>query len=275
MEIKKENLTENFNKNIKELKEIKKKIEKIEKQENEQKENYKNKIDLFLNKNIENNDFIQQEASIRYEQKKTEAKKQVLQIQEKIILNNLYNLINYSFKKIIYNDIFYKYTSKNIGEKTKEKIQNEIKDYYKNNYNVDVYFYFNKNYNYNGFLRDIDFKIYLIDTNKLYNNRIVEYSTYLYMDGVTPYHVADLLNVKHNQENAHFIYNYDENFNYTIIENIEAEAKKIYTTCKKLNEKTEKLLQDFENIKKENNELLKNKLCDFKGLYINTYFNRR
>lgn len=275
MEIIKENLKENFNKNIKELKEIKKKIEKIEKQENEQKEKYKNKIDLFLNKNIGNNDFIQIEASIRYEQKKTEAKKQVLQIQEKIILNNLYNLINYSFKKIIYNDIFYKYTSKNIGEKTKKKIQNEIKDYYKNNYNIDIYFYFNKNYNYNGFLYDIDFNIYLIDKVKEYNNRFLEYKTCLYMDGATPYYVTDLLNVKHNQENAHFIYNYDENFNYNIIENIEAEAKKIYTTCKKLNEKSEKLLQDFENIKKENNELLKNQLYDFKNLYINTYFNRR
>lgn len=275
MEIKNENLKENFNKNIKELKEIKKKIEKVEKQENEQKEEYKNKVDLFLNKNIENNDFIQQETSIRYEQKKIEAKKQVLEIQEKIILNNLYNLINYSFKKIIYNDIFYKYTSKNIGEKTKEKIQNEIKDYYKNNYNIDVYFYFNKNYNYNGFLYDINFNIYLIDKQKEYNNRIMEYSTYLYIDGETPYHVKDLLSVKHNQENAHFIYNYDENFNYTIIENIEAEAKKIYTTCKKLNEKAEKLLQDFENIKKENNGFLKNQLCDFRELYINTYFNRR
>ena len=242
MEIVKENLKENFNKNIKELKEIKKKIEKIEKQENKQ--------------------------------KKIEAKKQVLEIQEKIILNNLYNLINYSFKKIIYNDIFYTYTSKNIGEKTKEKIQNEIKDYYKNNYNIDVYFYFKKNYNYNGFLYDINFNIYLIDKQKEYNNRIMEYSSYLYMDGETPYHVKDLLSVKHNQENAHFIYNYDEDFNYTIIENIEAEAKKIYTTCKKLNEKAEKLLQDFENIKKENNGFLKNQLCDFRELYINTYFNR-
>ena len=55
-------------------------------------------------------------------EKKIVAKLQVLQIQEKIILNNLYNLINYDFKKVIYNDIFYKYTSKNIGEKTKEKI---------------------------------------------------------------------------------------------------------------------------------------------------------
>lgn len=271
MEIKKENLKENYIKNIEKLNKIEKEIVKATNEENIKKQEIEENTDKFLNETIEKNEFLQIEAQKRLEKKKKEAKKQVLQIEKGLILNNLYNLINFDFKKIIYNDIFYKYTSKNIGDKTKEKIFNEVKDYFKNNYNIDVYFYFIRNYNCNGFLYDIDFKIALIDTQKQYNNKILEYSTCLYMDGATEYHINDLLKVKYNNENGHFIYNYDENFIYNIIDNTEEEAKKIYTTSKKLNKKIDKLLKEFETLKKENNALFKNNLYDFKNLYINTY----
>ena len=274
MEILKENLKENYNKNIKEFEEIEKKIKKTIEEKRKITEKLEKNTTLFLNKEIQEEAFLQNETKIKIDKERNISKIQVLEIQKRIILNNLYSLINFDFKKIIYNNIYLKYTSKNIGEKTKEKIQNEVKNYFKTNYNLNIYFYFNKNYNYNGYLNDIDFKIYLMDEKKEYNNRILEYSTCLYMDGSTPYHIGDLFKVTHNLENAHFIYNYDENIIYNIIDNTEKEAKRIFTTSKKLNEKASKLLEEFEKMKKENNNLFKNNLYDFENLYINSYIKK-
>lgn len=191
-----------------------------------------------------------------------------------MIQNNLYNLINYDFKKTIYNEIFFPYTLKNIGDKTKEKIINEIKAYYKNNYDIDIYFYFVRDYNYKGDLFDINFNLNIIDISKRYNNNIVEYNTCLYIDKEIATTAKDLLIVKYNELSAHFIYNYDENFIYNIIDNINEEAQRIYKTTTKNNEKIKKIIEDFEKIKKDNNELLRNNLYNIKNLYINSYINK-
>lgn len=271
MEIKKENLKENYFKNIKELKEIEKKILKAKEKEEETKKEIEKNTTNFIEKMTEKEKFLQIETQKRIEKKKATAKKQHLEIEKGLILNNLYNLISFDFKKIIYNDIFYKYTLKNIGEKTKEKISSEIKSYFKNNYNIDIYFYFQREYNYKNELSFVNFDIILLDTTKLYNNHILKYSTCLHIDGETEYHTPDLLKTKYNDTHAHFIYNYDENFIYNIIENTTEEAKRIFTTSKKLNEKIEKIKKEFEEAKKQNNELFKNNLYDFKNLYINAY----
>ena len=191
-----------------------------------------------------------------------------------MIQNNLYNLINYDFKKIIYNEIFFPYTSKNIGDKTKEKIINEIKSYFKNNYNIDIYFYFVCDYNYKGELFNVNFNLNIIDISKRYNNNIVEYNSCLYIDKEIAITAKDLLKVKYNELDAHFIYNYDENLTYNIIDNINEEAQKIYKTTTKNNEKIKKIIEEFEKTKKENNELLKNNLYNIKNLYINSYINK-
>jgi hypothetical protein len=275
MEIIKEILKENYIKNVKEFYKIKKEIEKTTENYKKAKNDFDDIIEKYLKKEIQADLFLQYEKENKANELKYKKAFDILNIKKALIQNNLYNLINYDFKKIIYNDIFYKYTCKNIGDKTKQKMIDEIKAYYKNNYNIDIYFYFIREYNYKGELFNINFDINIIDTEKRYNNDIVKYSTCLYIDNSITCNIAkDLLKIKYNELDAHFVYNYDENFAYNIIENINEEAQKIYKTTTKNNEKIKKIIEDFETTKKANNEMLRNNLYNIKNLYINSYINK-
>lgn len=275
MEIIKEILKENYTKNVKEFYKIKKEIEKTTETYKKAKNDFDDIIEKYLQKEIQADLFLQYEKENKANELKYKKTFDILNIKKALVQNNLYNLINYDFKKIIYNDIFYKYTCKNIGDKTKQKMIDEIKAYYKNNYNIDIYFYFIREYNYKGELFNINFDINIIDTEKRYNNDIVKYSTCLYIDNSIACNIAkDLLKIKYNELDAHFVYNYDENFAYNIIENINEEAQKIYKTTTKNNEKIKKIIEDFETVKKANNEMLRNNLYNIKNLYINSYINK-
>ena len=181
------------------LKENVKEIEKIKKENYKIKENINtlNHVSTELyHKNYD--EFKKNDETIKKYKNKIELNK----IKIAILKNNLHYLLKMDFEGIKAKMLDY-YENKKIGEKTKEKMQDEIKQYFKDNYNVniscyitiDVNEYFNNyelTFNF-GFLNNDGFKSYILEYNEdfkitfdkrkynnyelqiLYYNNIVEY----------------------------------------------------------------------------------------------------
>ena len=118
---------ENLKENIKKIEELKK-------------ENYnlKQKNDALIDKSTElyhknYNEFKNNDDII----KQNKQKMQLNDLKITIVKNNLHYLFKQDFEALKEKMLNY-YENKNIGEKTKEKIQNEIKEHFKNNYNVNI-----------------------------------------------------------------------------------------------------------------------------------------
>ena len=181
-----ENLKENKIK-IKELKKDNYNLrEKIKELEEKTVYLYNNNYDEFL----KNDEMI----------KKLKSKIELNNLKIAILKNNIHYLFKNDFAPLEEKMLNY-WETKKIGEKTKEKIENEIKEYFKNNYDVNVGNYISiKNDYYSKsfeiglyFLNDNNFRDYTLEYNeeftinlskskynnyelvKCYTNNIIEY----------------------------------------------------------------------------------------------------
>lgn len=152
---------ENLKENIEKMKEFKKDIYKVEKQ-----------IDLLVDKSTElyhKNYEEYQKNDNKIKQLKKKIKLNNIKIA--IIKNNLHYLLKMDFEGIKEKMLDY-YENKQIGEKTKEKMRNEIKEYFKNNFNVNIacYIYIEKT----GYSYKLNFSFGFLDSDG-YNDYTFKY----------------------------------------------------------------------------------------------------
>lgn len=183
-----------------------------------------------------------EKAIEQYNREREEREKKLVSINNKIDLetiekNILYNNIIYLFYKNYHNkimEIMGKYENKNIGEKTKEKINNEIKEELKKDGIFStVYFSFGE---YSSDIYKLNFTIYETEKEK-YNN----YFTY------------------RNEKTGSIIIHNNmlwEKDNYNFITDTKKTSQEILKKCKKNIEKVNLLIEKAKETRKENSDLL-------------------
>lgn len=256
--------------NIKNL--IKENIKKINKTVEEGK-----KLNVKLNEN---------NCKLFYEDRKTYE-----EIEEKYKLNGyeikLYkNNLKYLLQEIFLKDkglkeIYIKYHNKKIGDKTKEKIKEEITTYLKEKYNINTYFYLHFDYDYSGILYRVDYEIDLLLSDDNYWNRIELKISNYFNDDIEGYSEEELEELK--------IYNWNfveiegkyrklsiNEKIYEYIENVKQKAKKIYNQKKQGIEKINKHIEEINKLYKEYNKdfsgyLLNDEICKNDLKYISIY----
>ena len=202
---------------------------------------------------------------------KLQDKKKACNIKQNILYNNIIYLIYNQYKNNI-DEIMLKYKDKNIGEKTKEKIQEEIKSlflqddvfkndeifiYIKNNFESYERYYFQINIEIskkeylqnNGYKFIYNFKFSI--NYGIYNNCYENIENQKYIDVKAIY--------SYNDENLIFSNQFTEesqNHNYKYINNIDEIAKSIIKTSNKNKNKVETLKDQLKEIRKSNNNLI-------------------
>lgn len=167
--------------------------------------------------------------------KQNEEKMEINKLKIAILKNNIHYLLQNNFK-IIENKILAYYEKGKIGEKTKEKIANEIKEYFLQKYDVKIGCYCVVDYGYN---------------NSQYELKIVLY--FLNDEGFRDYALNykeefEILFSKYNFNNWETSVTYDKNIiEYVKIEELNAKAKEL----KKEHEKTKKKIEELRNKQKE------------------------
>lgn len=237
-----------MNKEIKKYLEINKKITS---KNEEIKENDKKIDNLF-----ENNEIIdvikgekkQELDNLHKQEKELKKELKILEIQKILVSNNVVKLFIDKYNSGII-EILKKYENKNIGDKTTDKIEEEIKDYL-NDLEVEyIYFRLNKN-NY-----DSDYHFgYLSIKLKHINNIKYEFNLYRhYEENYNYYDISIYYN--YNQGNTLFCSSKDMIFkNYEYIEDTKKQATYIYNLSEKQKEKFEKLREEMKEIVKNLNE---------------------
>lgn len=233
-------------KNIEKTREIYKKIDKLEKDYKTEEKKIKNILDDFRTKDQEKQNKIKEEIkAIDEKQKNILENKEVLQTEIKIIKNNIYFIIKNIFENEKIINIFDKF--KRIGEKTREKIENEIIEIYKK-YNIEIYCYLS----YRDFLNKYNIIISLKNYNIIKRIEIE----------------CDI-----QKKECYFLYNSINN--YIQIEEIEEKAKKIYFDFKNLKieikkdfEKIKNNIKDFENSNSICGELYEDFTINTSKLYL-------
>ena len=180
-----------------------------------------------------------------------ETKKEELEIQEKILKNNLLSIeqdLLYEGIEIYQNS---KYFKKALGEKTKEKINSLISETIKEKYNIDVYTYINSEYNYS-------------------NEQIIKLSLY-YSDFYYEYELKNESIHYNINKNLIDLYYYSK-IEFINIEETEEEAKRILKEYKINYNKIQDLYKQIECIKNENNKNAKGLLNSY---YLSCYLNWR
>lgn len=253
----KKELRKYFNINIYKLEEERKKIN----------DNYILYYDL-LREIKEKTEEEKQQAIEQYNKQQEERQKQLEQINDKINIetiekNLIYNNIIYLFYKNYHdkiNNIMEKYKNKNIGEKTKIKIQEEIQEELKkDNIFTNVYFSFGQ---FSSDIYNLDFTIYETEEsqkNYSYNKISFNYNLCNYYHEEDKEKYKNYYIYKNNKTGANIINNnkiWDNNIQYKYIEDTKKESKKILKECKKNIDKVNKLIQQATEIRKEHNILL-------------------
>lgn len=157
------------------------------------------------------------------------------------------NNIDLSLNEIVDEElipIIKKYKYKRIGEKTKEKIGNEIKEYIKNKYNFVVYFNMYQEFYFTGIRISFDF--YTEDNIKIGS---IE-------------KVSDEKGYNENTFNS--LYNYYCNLDYNYINDVKEYAKTLYNEKIKSEKKIDDLRKQIDNEKNNINKSLKNHLNDYR-----------
>lgn len=230
---------------MKELKEIKELNKIIERQNEIDTEKEKNGAFYFKIKNNKDNKDIK-ELYKEWEQNERDIgdAQSTLTIEKNIILNNIDYLINKDFIANVI-PMLHTYDNKRIGEKTSEKIRNEVKEYFAKNYNnLNVYFNFYKPYD---FASNYDIKLTIYVKGYTYEITKLEYQLY------------------YNVQDAHVTYNFygESKYNYNYIDNPNKEAQKIYKNTLKAKNELEKQINEInEKIKEYNNANSYNHLND-------------
>ena len=157
------------------------------------------------------------------------------------------NNIDLSLNEIVDKElipIIQKYKNKRIGEKTKEKIANEIKEYVKEKYNFIVYFNMYQEFYFTGIRVSFDF--YNKDHKRIGN-------------------IDKSSNEKEYNENTFSnLYNYYCNLDYSYINNVKEYAKKLYIEKIKSKEKIDELRKQIDNERNNINKHLYNHLNDYR-----------
>ena len=157
------------------------------------------------------------------------------------------NNIDLSLNEIVEKEllpIIKKYKNKRIGEKTKEKIGNEIKEYVKNKYNFIIYFNMYQEYYFTGIR--ISFNFYTEDNIQIG-------------------YIEKCSNEKEYNENTFDkLYNYYCNLDYNYINNVKEYAKTLYIKTIKSKKKIDDLRKQIDNEKNNINKSLINHLNDYR-----------
>lgn len=157
------------------------------------------------------------------------------------------NNIDLSLNEIVEKElipIIQKYKDKRIGEKTKEKIGNEIKEYIKDKYNFIVYFNMYQEFYFTGIRISFDFY-------DEYHKRIGN--------------INKSSNEKeYNQDTFNNLYNYNVNLDYNYINDVKEYAKTLYIKTIKSKKKIDDLQKQINNEKNKINKSLKNHLNDYR-----------
>ena len=225
-----------------------------------------NKTEEEIKKEIET--YKQQEEEIKKEIENIQNKIKIYNIKENILYNNIIISIYNKYKNNI-DDIMAKYENKAIGEKTKEKMQNEIKDLFLQDdvfKNDNIFIYIQNSFNYyerqylkiiieitkkqdlddGGFKYIYNFKL-SIDFCK-YTNVYENIENKKYIDVMAIY--------SYNDEKMLFSNQFEEeekNNNYKYIEDPEKEAKAIIKLYN-INKLKFKFLQEkLKDVKDSNN----------------------
>ena len=208
---------ENLKENREKIKEFKKDNynlkEKIKELDEKTAYLYNNNYDEFL----KNNETI----------KKYKKKIELNNLKISILKNNIHYLFKNDFTPLEEKIIYY-WENKNIGEKTKQKIEDEIQDFFINNYNVNVGNYISiKNDYYSKsfeivlyFLNDNNYKDFTLDYNEEFK---IEYS-------------------KSQYNNFELVKSYYNNIiEYVELKDLNNKAKELFKEYNKTKEKIEKL----------------------------------
>lgn len=166
------------------------------------------------------------------QEKELNTRSQLLMTMEEITHNNLLHIQ----QKLLYEllEIYKsKYIKARIGEKTKEKIQNEFNNYILNKYNIEVYSYINTFINYSDG-EEVKIAVYFKDFYYQYELKQEE--------------------IRHNRStNESYLYYYKE-VNYTEVEEVEKKAQEIRAKYNESMDKIKELKRQIESIRDENNQ---------------------
>lgn len=208
---------ENLKENVKEIEKIQKEIYKL-KENNIKLENIK--VELYYN-NYE--EFTKNDNTIKNNKKKIE----LSQLKIAILKNNIYFLFKNDFEGIKTKILDY-YENKNIGEKTRHKIEEEIQEYFKKNFDVKICCYVSMikdDYEYSmeirfAFLSDEGYRNYILGYNEEYK----------------------IIFEKRKYNNYELkIYNYNNICEYIELKELSKKAKELFKEYTKTKEKIEKL----------------------------------
>lgn len=214
------------------LKENIKKIEKIKKENYKIKEKNNVLIDLSTQLYHDNyGKFCENDKTIKQNQEKMDLNN----LKIAILKNNLHYLLQLNFKGIE-NKILAYYEKGKIGEKTKEKITNEIKDYFLQKYDVKIGCYCIVDLGYNNSQYELKIVLYFL------NNEGFRDYTLNYIEEF------EILFSKYSFNNWETNITYNKNIiEYIKIEELNAKAKEL----KKEHKKTKKKIEELRNKQKE------------------------
>lgn len=216
---------ENLKENVKKIDEIKKENWKL-KEKNDQLNEFSTQL---YHSNYE--EFCKNEKTIKQNKEKMELN----ELKIAILKNNLHYLFKLDFKGIE-NKILAYYEKGKIGEKTKEKIANEIQEYFLQKYDVKIGCYCVIDYDFNNSRYELQIVLYFLN-NEGFKDYTLNYNEEF-----------KLLFGKYNFNNFETSVTYDKNIiEYVKIEELNAKAREL----KKEYEKTKKKIEELRNKQKE------------------------
>lgn len=208
---------ENLKENVKEIEKIQKEIYKL-KESNNKLEDIK--VNLYHN-NYEQ--FTKNDNTIKNNKKKIE----INNLKIAILKNNIHFLFKNDFEGIKTKILNY-YENKNIGEKTRHKIEEEIQEYFKKNFDVKICCYVSMTKDDYEYSMEIELAFL---TEEGYRNYILNYNE--------EYKIVFEKRKYNNYELK--IYNYNNIVEYVEIKDLNKKAKEIFREYEKTQEKIEKL----------------------------------
>lgn len=233
---------EKLNKNMEYLKGLYNKLNELNDEYNVIEKNEKDYISKYsFKERLENTEVYNTINEFDYNLKDNIKKRNILKYEKNIIYNNI-DLILMDIIKDELLPILKKYEGKLVGEKTKEKIKNDIKTYVLDKYNLTCYFYIYKQYAFSSILLSFDFQEVGNNNNVIrINKKDIELDT----------NVKEFNNVIYDIDNLYPYYaSYD--YKYIELESVSDYASNLYNmrvltenNIKKLNDEISKLKNDF------------------------------